>query len=259
MNPPRITIITPSFNQAQFLPATARSVLSQEGTFDLEWLVVDGGSTDGTVDYLKSLNDPRVRWVSEKDRGQGDAINKGLARASGEIVAWLNSDDLYAPGALSRVAGAFGADPQKQWVIGRCDIVDESGNEIRHRVTAYKDWFLRRYSYRRLLRENFISQPAAFWRKSAASAIDESLHYTMDYDLWLRLGKLSDPIFIDDVLAHFRFHSTSKSGAVSREQFDEQYRVAMRYFERDRLSRWVHRFNVEKIVWAYRVMRVIGR
>jgi glycosyltransferase involved in cell wall biosynthesis len=255
----RITVITPTFNQATFLPATAESILSQAGDFDLEWLVIDGGSMDDTLDYLNSITDPRLRWISEKDRGQGDAINKGLALASGEVVAWLNSDDLYAPASLSRVAGAFRANPQKQWLFGRCDIVDESGREIRHRVTAYKDWFLRRYSYRRLLRENFISQPAVFWRRSAASSIDESLHYTMDYDLWLRLGKLSEPIFVDEALAHFRFHPTSKSGAVSREQFDEQYRVAARYFGRDWRSSAVHRFNVEKIVWAYRLMRAVGR
>ena len=133
---------------------------------------------------------------------------------------------------------------------------------IRPRVTRYKDHSLDRYSYPKLLRENFISQPAVFWRRdlwqAAGGRLDESLHYTMDYDLWLRLGKLSDPLILPSRLAQFRLHRGSKSGGVNREQFDEQYRVACRYFQGDRMSQWIHRANVEKIVTAYRLMRILG-
>ena len=254
----RFSIVTPSFNQARYLGETGRSVLSQTGV-DLEWLVIDGGSTDGTLDYLQSLTDPRIRWISEKDQGQSHAINKGLAMATGDVVAWLNSDDVYADHALSRVAQALAAHPDRLWAFGRCDVIDETGQEIRHKVTAYKDFYLRRYTYRQHLRENFVSQPAVFWRRAASEQLDESLHYTMDYDLWLRLGGKSPPVFIDQVLAHFRFHGGSKSGAVNRAQFDEEYAVAMRYFNGDVTSALVHRFNVEKIVWAYRLMRLLGK
>jgi len=259
----KISIVTPTFNSRRFLAQTGDNILSQQGPFELEWLVVDGGSNDGTVELLRSLNgEPRVRWLSEKDRGQSHAINKGLAMARGDVVAWLGADDLYRHGALAAVADAFAANPSAQWLVGRCDIIDASGAVIRPSVSRYKERSLRRYAYRSLLRENFISQPAVFWRRAFGEKVgplDESLHYTMDYDLWLRMGREAPPLFLDRVLAQFRLHETSKSGRVNREQFDEQYRVACRYVGADRASRWVHRFNVEKIVWAYRAMRVLGK
>jgi glycosyltransferase involved in cell wall biosynthesis len=257
----KISIVTPSFNGAPYLREAGASILSQAGPFELEWIVVDGGSTDGTLDLLRSYDNPRVRWVSEPDRGQSHAINKGFATATGDVVAWLNADDLYTPGALAAVAGAFGRDAGAQWLVGRCDIIGPGGAVIRPAVTRYKERWLRRYSYRALLRENPISQPAVFWRRDfgrRVGPLDESLHYAMDYDLWLRMGRDADPLFVDRVLAQFRLHEASKSGRVNRGRFDEQYRVGCRYFAGDRLSRWVHRFNVEKIVWAYRAMRVIG-
>jgi glycosyltransferase involved in cell wall biosynthesis len=258
----KISIVTPSYNQCPFLRRTMDSILSQTGPFDLEWVVVDGGSTDGTLDLLRAASDPRLRWTSGPDSGQSHAINKGLDAISGDVVAWLNSDDLYAPGALAAVADAFARHPDAQWVVGRCDIVDADDRVIREGVTRYKNHLLRLYSYRSLLRQNCISQPAVFWRAPFGRQIggpDESLHYTMDYDLWLRMARAAEPLILDRVLARFRIHDRSKSGQVNREQFDEQYRVAARYFGGDTASRLAHRFHVEKIVWAYRVLRLLGR
>ena len=260
----RIRIVTPSFNQREFLVRTGASVLSQSGDFDLNWVVIDGGSTDGTVEFLRTLDpDPRVRWLSEGDRGQAHAVNKGLALEGepADVVGWLNSDDLYAPGALAAVARALHENPAAQWLVGGYEIIDPDDRPIRSAIVRYKDRALRRYSYRALLRENFISQPAVFWRRAFGERVgllDESLHWTMDYDLWLRMGKQSEPLILDRVLARFRLHEASKSGRVNRRQFDEGYRVACRYVGRDWVSRAVHRFNVEKIVWAYRVMRALG-
>ena len=256
----KFSIVTPSFNGIRFLPAAASSILTQTGEFELEWIVVDGGSTDGTVEFLRGLGDPRVRWTSESDRGQSHAINKGLSLATGDVVAWLNTDDLYAPGALAEVVRVFQSSPDARWLIGRYEVVDESGRAIRPAVVRYKERSLRRYTYRALLRENFISQPAVFWRRDfghGVGPLDESLHWTMDYDLWLRMGRVADPFFLDRVLARFRLHPASKTGKVDRRQFDEQYAVACRHVGSDRVSRLIHRFNVEKIVWAYRVMRML--
>ena len=258
----KFSIVTPSFNGFRYLERTAQSVLSQRGDFDLQWIVVDGVSNDGTQDFLRSLAaDPRVTWTSEPDRGQSHAINKGVSVADGDVLAWLNSDDLYTPNALQAVADAFRRNDRAAWVVGRCDIVDYAERGIREHVTRYKDALLRRYTFRRLLRENFITQPAVLWRRdfgAAAGPLDESLHYTMDYDLWLRMAALRDPLVLDTLLAHFRLHGDSKSGRVQREQFDEQYRVASRHFGDDWQSRVVHKLNVEKIVGAYRVMRALG-
>jgi hypothetical protein len=134
--------------------------------------------------------------------------------------------------------------------------------EIRLSVTRYKDKLLRRYSYRGLLRENPISQPTVFWRRALGAKVgplDVSLDHVTEYALWLRMEREADPLRLDRLVAHFRLHDQSKSGTQTRERFGEQYLVASRYFGDDRTSRWVHRFNVEKIVWAYRVMSLIGR
>ncbi len=222
---------------------------------------MDGQSTDGSVDLLRGLNDPRLVWQSQPDAGQSDAVNRGIERATGDVIGWLNSDDLYLPGVLQRIATAL-KNPDVQWVVGRYQIIDPLGRVIRSPIVRYKDRFLDRYSYRSLLRENFIAQPAVFWRASfgrQAGPLDTSLHYAMDYDLWLRMGRLADPLVLDETLAQFRIHPQSKSGGVNREQFDEGYRVACRYLGSDRSSRIIHRFNVEKIVWAYRLLRWIGR
>jgi len=258
----QISIVTPSLNGGAYLLQTIDSVLSQQGDFDLQWLVIDGGSTDGTLELLQGISDPRLQWITEPDRGQTSAINRGLAMARGEIVAWLNCDDLYTPGALAAVAKAFAESPSVQWLVGRCEIIDSAGNVARQKVTNYKNRQLRSFSYRSLLRMNFISQPAVFWRKSFGTSIgplDESLYWTMDYDLWLRMAERCPPLLLDRTLARFRVHESSKSRGGYREQFDEGYRVACRYASGDAISRWVHRLNIEKIVWGYRVMRAMGQ
>jgi glycosyltransferase involved in cell wall biosynthesis len=260
----KISVVTPCLNQHSFLTRTARSILSQQGSFELEWIVVDGGSTDATFAFLKDTAavDPRLRFSSQPDRGQADALNRGFAQASGDVVAWLNSDDLYVPGALAQVAETFAGNSDIQWLIGRCQIIDADDRVIRAAVTRYKNRLLDRFSHRNLLRENCISQPAVFWRRTFGAEVgelDTSLHYAMDYDLWLRMAGKSDPLILRDTLASFRFHAQSKSGRVNREQFDEGFRVAQRYFNGDTSSQWAHRLHLEKIVWSYRVMRLLGR
>jgi glycosyltransferase involved in cell wall biosynthesis len=256
----RISIVTPSFNQRPFLEQTLASVLGQQGDFDLQHHVFDANSSDGTVELLQSITDPRLQWRSQRDEGQADAINQAVAFTTGDVIGWLNSDDLYKPAALAAVAAAF-SDPSVQWVVGRCEIIDEQNRPIRQSIMRYKNRWLDRYTYRRLLVENFIAQPAVFWRRDFGQRVgplDASLHYTMDYDLWLRMGKLSPPKILPQTLSQFRLHKQSKSGAVNREQFDEGYRVACRYFDGDRRSQFAHRLHVEKIVWAYRALRVLG-
>ena len=162
----KISIITPSFNQAAFLKETINSILSQEVSLEKEHIIVDGGSTDGSLEYLKSLDD-RIRWISEPDRGQADAVNKGVRMATGEIIGWLNSDDLYLQGALQAVADHFRDHPECRWAYGRCRIIDSSGKERWKWITRYKNARLKKFTMDKLLRENFISQPAVFFRKES--------------------------------------------------------------------------------------------
>ncbi|MBT8486378.1 MAG: glycosyltransferase, partial [Phycisphaerae bacterium] len=133
----KFSIVMPSYNQAPFLAQSLRSVLDQEGNFELQLIVVDGGSTDGSIGILESVDDERVEWTSERDEGQANAINKGMGRAHGDVVAWLNSDDAYPPGALQAVADAFSSESDPDWVVGRCEIVDQNDRVIRRAITRY--------------------------------------------------------------------------------------------------------------------------
>jgi glycosyltransferase involved in cell wall biosynthesis len=226
----KISIITPSFNQGRYIERTVRSVLDQRGDFELEYLVVDGGSTDNTLDILRRF-EPQLRWQSGRDEGQSDALNKGFRMATGEVLGWLNSDDTYQPGALARVAQEYRRLPFA-WCFGHCGIVDEEDRPIRDFITRYKVAQSRRYSYRRLLRRDFISQPSAFFSAAAYRAtgeISRDLMYSMDYDYWLRLGKQWEPRFVDDFLANFRWHTQSKNGAAYRKAAWETFQTARRH------------------------------
>jgi glycosyltransferase involved in cell wall biosynthesis len=225
----KISIITPSFNQGVFIERTIESVLAQRGDFETEYLVVDAGSTDTTLSVLRRY-EGRLCYVSEPDRGQCDAINKGLRMTTGEVVAWLNSDDTYEPGALAQVAAAFrdGA----AWCFGMCRIIDEDDREIRRAITRYKHAQSQRYSIRRLLGRNFISQPATFFRRELLARIgglDENLHLAMDYDLTLRFARVAPPVFVPRPLATFRWHPASKTGAHYRAGAWEAFRIACRH------------------------------
>ena len=227
----RLSLITPTLNQGRFLRQTIESVLGQQGAFELDYRVIDGGSTDDTRAILKAYRG-RLTYISQPDRGQVDAINQGLALSTGEIVGWLNSDDLLLAGALERIVEAFGARPEVEWVHGRCSIIDESGREIQRWISRYKHARSRRHSWERLLLENYVSQPTAFWRRRVwpeVGPLDDSVPLAFDYDLWLRLARRGDPVYIEAPMAAFRRHALSKSGQGYAEMFRQEVRVAHRH------------------------------
>ena len=261
MTRPLVSVVTPSLQQAAFVGRTVESVLSQRGAFDLEYLVMDGGSTDGTIPVLERYRD-RLRLVVEPDRGQADAVNKGLRLARGEILGWVNSDDLLRPGAIDRVVRAFREHPEALWLHGRCDIVDEEDRPIRRPIAAYKDWRSRHYSLPSLLVENYVSQMTVFWRRTLMERVgllDDSLHYTFDYDLWLRFARVAPPLYLPDTLAAFRWHPSSKSGSSFERQFEEDHRVFLRHAPDSRWLRLRKRLRTAEILAVYRLMRSIGR
>ncbi|MFA6160269.1 MAG: glycosyltransferase family 2 protein [Parcubacteria group bacterium] len=248
----KISIITPSYNQAEFIERTIQSVLAQNYP-DLEYIVMDGGSTDGTVEILKKYSN-RIIWKSEKDCGQSDAINKGLKIATGDIVAYINSDDTYEPEALQKVADYFKKNQDAKWAYGKCKIINENDREIRKPITAYKNWLLRKYSYAKLLSENFISQPAVFWKREIHSELgffNESEHFCMDYEFWLRIGRKYPAGVINDYLANFRYYSNSKSGSVNKKQFQDELRLAKKFGAGYPLSIFLHKINYYKITGIY--------
>jgi glycosyltransferase involved in cell wall biosynthesis len=226
----KLSIITPSLNQGAYIERTIESVLSQGGGFELEYVIVDGGSMDETPSILRRY-EGRARIITEPDRGQSDALNKGLRLATGDVLAWLNSDDTYAPGALDAVARTF-ADTGARWCFGDCRIVDEHDCETRRAVSAYKAWVARRYSLRRLLARNFIPQPATFFRRDLleeAGPLDDGLHLAMDYDLWLRFARLATPVHVPRQLASFRMYPRSKTVGQSHRMVRECFGIARRH------------------------------
>ncbi|RKN85300.1 glycosyltransferase family 2 protein [Paenibacillus ginsengarvi] len=207
---PLVSVVTPSYQQGSFIRETIESVLSQDYP-NVELIVMDGGSKDHTVQILQKYADKhgdRFRFVSEKDRGQSHALNKGLALARGEIIGWLNSDDTYEPKAISRAVSALMKHPEYGLVYGKADFTDKNNNHIRpYPIDSHID-------RARLFDVCTICQPAVFMRKSVldqVGPIDESLHFCMDYDLWMRIAAMHKLGYIDEPMAHSRLHDDCKS------------------------------------------------
>ena len=242
---PKITIVTPSLNQGQFIEKTIQSILSQDYP-NLEYIVMDGGSSDDTLTILKAYSD-QLKWISEKDNGQTDAINKGLRMADGDIVGYLNADDLLLPGTLSRVAQTFVDVPDAMWVTGQCRIIDEENKDIRRLITVYKNAWLRFRSRSSLLITDYISQPSTFWRTSILSELgylEEKLHYAMDYEYWLRLYSNYPPIFIPEYLAAFRIHTQSKNtNAGHTDIYVNEENVIINRYTRSGVLKALHRIH----------------
>jgi glycosyltransferase involved in cell wall biosynthesis len=219
---PPISIVVPSYNQGQFIRATVDSILSQniEG---IEILVMDGGSKDETVAVLRSYGD-KIQWVSEKDRGQSHAINKGFERARSDILGYINSDDTYQPGALASVLEAFRQHPESDFVYGDFNYIDAAGNILARRRTTNFDYDILRFDH------NFICQPASFWRRSVIERIGpiaEDLYYLMDYEYYLRAAAAGMRFFhVRQNLANLRLHKECKT--VSGQSEAQQKYAAVR-------------------------------
>ncbi|MDW8281235.1 MAG: glycosyltransferase family 2 protein [Myxococcales bacterium] len=205
----RVSVLTPSYNQARFLLANLDSVRAQ-GAVVREHIVVDGGSTDGSTTLLAGRQDARLRWISEPDHGQSDALNKALRWATGDVIGWLNSDDVYLPGAARRAVELLNDNPHLGMVFGHCYKIDEQGRLV-GQVTAHN------VTLEDMLCYDTIPQPSCFVRREVlerAGGLDVTLHYAMDYDLWLRIGLLGVAWrAVDEVWAGFRVHSGSKSSS----------------------------------------------
>jgi len=226
----KISVVTPSFNQGKFIEENIQSVLAQNYP-NFEHIIVDGGSTDETIEILKKY--PHLKWVSEPDRGQSHALNKGFEMAKGEVIGWLNSDDLYLPGTFKLVASALDRLERRWVVMGDVEIIDESGKSVRilrnrpkklHQLLRFWDPDL-----------GSFHQPGIFFFKEILDEVgllDESLCYAMDYDLWLRVIQKYDFHRIEAIFAKYRFHGSSKSGSGWDPFIREWEQVSRRYLGR---------------------------
>lgn len=203
---PLVSVITPSYNQSGFLEDTIKSVLAQDYPA-IEYLIVDGGSTDGSVEIIHKYKSELTWWVSEPDEGQASAINKGMAKARGEIVAWLNSDDLYLPGAVSRAVAEYQSHPQLGLVFGNAVTIDAGGCPIKELI--FPDWQLED-----LIGFRIICQPAVFMARELyeqVAGLDLNYHFMLDHQLWIRIATLAPVQHVPSMLAAARHHEAAKN------------------------------------------------
>ena len=246
---PKITVITPSYNQGQFIEQTIKSVLDQNYP-NLEYLIIDGGSTDNSVDIIKKYENQLAYWISEKDKGQSHAINKGLQKATGDIINWLNSDDYYEPQCLYKVAEEFKKNSSIKAVLGTTKVVGKKEEEFSQ--TPYTPSLKFTFSKAK------IEQPATFmsgdfYRKHGP--LVEDLHLAMDLDLWIKFllnNNESNILKIDDIIVNFREHEDSKTVNFRKKMVVERAELLQEVIEsfslkKGRYSAYVQKFNISQI------------
>ncbi|MEW6180695.1 MAG: glycosyltransferase family 2 protein [Chloroflexota bacterium] len=249
-----VSIVTPSYNQARYLEETMRSVLEQDYPH-IEYIVVDGGSTDGSREIIEKYADRLAWWVSEKDRGQTDAINKGFARARGEVLAWLNSDDTYQPGAVREAVEFLERNPQVGLVYGDANYIDEHGRVIGRFPAAQTDYRRLRQGYVHIPQQSAFFR-ADLWRK--VGPLDASFYFAMDYDLWVRIAREAPIVYYPRLWANFRLHSDAKTITADDRCWPEMLRVHYRDggspFSVIVLKYWIRKLAAPYINWKRRRM-----
>jgi glycosyltransferase involved in cell wall biosynthesis len=219
-----VSIVTPSYNQARYIEATIRSVLSQDYAH-IEYLIVDGGSTDGTVDVIKRYENRLAAWVSEKDQGQTDAINRGFARARGDVLAWINSDDTYEPGAVAAVVKYLQQHPHVGMVYGDCNYIDEADHVIGKFNAAQTNYLWLRQGYTHIPQQTMFFR-AKLWQQ--IGPLDPSFYFAMDYDLWTRIAARAEIKYLPRTWANFRIHTSGKTVLADERCWPEMIRVHYR-------------------------------
>jgi glycosyltransferase involved in cell wall biosynthesis len=253
---PKFTIITPSFNQGKYLEKTIRSVVVDQKYPNLEYLIMDGGSSDNSVDIIKKyagLYPHVIKWRSHTDSGQVSAVNEGLRKASGDVVSYLNSDDFYLPGVFSKIAEYFHSHPDKKWLVGNCQVTQPN---LQWTFWLKSIWPVDVYRWG-LKIFNTINQPSVFLTKTLTAKVgkfDESLKFAFDYDYWLKSSQVGLPGKLNTFLAVFRIHSASKGNTGYAGQFREDWQVVRRY-SRHPLILFYHLLGSLLTVMVYRFLK----
>lgn len=246
-NLPKISIVIPSYNKAGFIEETLKSIVSQNYP-KFELIIKDGGSTDGTVNIIKKYAKKYpdiIFWESKKDKGQVDAINNGLNKATGEVVAYINADDIYEKGTLRAVGDYFAKNPKTLWLAGKGRVIDSEGKEISGWVTTYKNFLLTLNSYYLLLITNYLIQPSVFLSRKAIKKFGPfkgTKNFVLEYDLWLKLGRVEMPAILPLSLASFRLFKENISSTQYRDVLEKDYLMVKKY-TRNPILLLLHKFH----------------
>lgn len=231
---PKISVIIPSFNKAKYIRKTLDSIFTQTYS-NIEVIIQDGGSTDGTLKIIEAYHRkfPRlIKWRSGKDDGQLDAVNRGLKKATGDILTFINADDLYTKNAFQEVSKAHDKHPDKFWFCGRGVVIDRNGYEIAKTFTLYKDFLFRVNRAEFLLITNYLIQPSVFFTRQAYKKYGPftgTNEFIMEYGLWLKLASHAMPVKIDKVLSKFRIDSGTKTKRLFTKILKEDEKIVSRY------------------------------
>jgi len=258
---PKISVITPSYNQGLYIEETIRSVINQNYP-NLEYIIIDGGSTDNSVDIIKKYMDKINYWCSEPDKGQSNAINKGLMKAKGDILAYINSDDVYSDGTFFKVAKFFQENPDVGIVYGDIQLIDQFSKILKNRYEIEFDLLMAHLIGFGII----IPQPATFWRREVTEKIgffDESNHFTMDQDYWYRASKYFKIKHIPEILAQFRIHQKSKTN-VNFSQKDtlysqQHFKDMLKFYSDLPISRIIPFKYSYLIRYPYRLKRIVKK
>ena len=230
---PKISVVVPSYNKKEFISKTLDSIFCQNYPY-LEVIIHDGGSSDGTVEVIKQYSKKYskvIQWVSEKDKGPVDAVNKGLAKAKGDIITFINADDIYINNPFVKVAKHFLRNKDDLWWVGRSVIINRDGEQITSLVSTYKNFLLKLNKYPILLIVNYITQPAVFLRRVTYEdlGVFTGSKYVMEYDLWLKIARKKMPVVIDEYLAQFRMTTDNLSAKHFKDILRKDYKIASCY------------------------------
>lgn len=234
MQSPKISIVIPSFNKVAFIKETLESIVSQDYK-NYEVIIQDGGSTDGTLEIIEKYAKkfPKlIQYVSRKDGGQLDALNKGMKKAKGDILTYINADDFYTKNAFKEISNAYKNNPESLWFAGRGIVVDGNNREIAKPITTYKNFLLSKNSYSLLLMTNYLMQPSVFIARKAYKKYGPftgNKKFVLEYDLWLKIGQDQMPVVVDKVLTKFRFEPGTISATQSKYLLECDEEVVKRY------------------------------
>lgn len=244
---PLISIVIPSYNKVKFIKKTLDSIFDQK-YLNFEVIIQDGGSTDGTLKIIKHYIQKypnKIILESKKDNGQLDAINKGMKKAKGEIVAFINADDVYEKDALFTVSEYYKENPKALWFAGRGIVIDEKDNEIAKLASFYKSFLLRINAYGLLLITNYLMQPSVFITKKAYINYGPFIgtkDFVLEYDLWLKLSKIQMPVVINKILSSFRIEANTKTMNVGKKLLAKDYKLVKKYTQ-DKFILYLHLFH----------------